>query len=278
MSLQSGKDGSIQFSKLTLSNLSGNDGLILKQKDVEEDTSKIYQDDNFVLTIENDSYAGIAPSDIAFLANDTAGVQQTPLFLSGDGCALSGVCTVNGIPIGTAGTENIEDVLIIGDDANGQSIVGLNDVGLVSINGTPYVAQTSQTITNLLNTPIAQAGIAQSSTHVAYQSAVFPAGNYIVNVSTDVFSTDHGAGVDFTDGYIELRDNVNTSIAVFSNFSTNIGTNTVYPIWAYGTALTLLWTSTGANIFQVITNFTLSNPVSTYEVASGGIIQIVKIA
>ena len=214
-------------------------------------------------------------SAIAFEAQDGAGAIQVPLYMTGSVVEITGALTINGVPFNPAGNENIEDVLTVGDDAGGLSITNLNDVGLVSINGTPYVAQTAQTITTI-PAPVAGAGIASGVLHLAYQSAVYPAGNYIVNMSTDVFSTDHGAGILFSDGVIELRDSADITTAVYSNFSEGGGL-AIPTTWAYGANLTLLWTSTGANVFQVYTLFTLTG-ASTYQVVAGGIVQVVKIA
>ena len=60
--------------------------------------STIFQSGAFTLAVESDSNGGVGPSAIAFLANNAVGSQAIPLYLTGDGAAITGVLNINGVP------------------------------------------------------------------------------------------------------------------------------------------------------------------------------------
>ena len=140
-------------------------------------------------------------SAIAFEAQDGAGVPQVPLYMTGSVIEITGALTINGTPFVPVGGENIEDVLTVGDDAGGLDIVNLNDVGLVSINGTPYTAYVPPPATTY---PIPYPAIGSNTTQTyGAQVAlpvmtpvylnngapiVLPAGVWLIEVDLDVFA------------------------------------------------------------------------------------------
>jgi hypothetical protein len=235
MSVKDCKDLPLELDSVVLTGKRGLRNIVLTNTTAGS-YSTIFNSGAFTLAVESDSNSGVGPSAIALLANDSVGAQTIPLYLTGDGVAITGTLNINGVP---------------------------------------YVPAPAPATITTIPAPVAGAGIASGVLHLAYQSAVYPAGNYIVNVSTDVFSTDHAAGILFSDGVIELRDNTTITTAVYSNFSEGGGL-AIPTTWAYGANLTLLWTSTGVNLFQVYTEFTLTG-AGTYQILGGGIVQVVKI-
>ena len=193
MSLQDGKDTTVQFSSLALSNLNGESGLALKNKNNDLGKSIIYQDNDKVLVIKNEYNKDLGPSDISFLANDETGEEKTPLYISGSGIAIEGICLLNGSPIGAGGSQNIESVLLTGSNAGGQSITGLlnvNSTGRIDVaNGAgntqglylggvraifPYVA-------NITDIPTSDPVSFSMDEQLLVSFPNFPAGKYYAN-------------------------------------------------------------------------------------------------
>jgi hypothetical protein len=197
MSLQDGKDTSVQFSNLSLSNLNGVSGLSLKNKNNDLGKSIIYQDNDKILVIKNEYNKDLGPSDVVFVLNDDAGDEKIPLIISGDGIAIEGECLLNGVPIGTGGgSQNIEQVLTTGSNAGGQSITGLlnvNSTGRIDVaNGAgntqglylggvraifPYVAN----ITDIPSTDPFLPILFSTSEELLVSLPNFPAGVYYAN-------------------------------------------------------------------------------------------------
>ena len=152
MSVKDCKDLPLELDSVVLTGRRGLPGLELQNKTAGAE-SLIYEFGADTLAVVSKA-AGAVDSIIAFEAQDTLGVLQTPLLMTGDGVNIDGVLTINGVPFVPSGNENIEDVLTVGDDAGGLSITNVSNIDLTNINGLPYinvaaVGGGSQTIVNL---------------------------------------------------------------------------------------------------------------------------------
>ena len=150
MSVKDCKDLPLELDSVVLTGRRGLPGLELQNKTAGAE-SLIYEFGADTLAVVSKA-AGAVDSIIAFEAQDTLGVLQTPLLMTGDGVNIDGVLTINGVPFVPSGNENIEDVLTVGDDAGGLSITNVSNIDLTNINGLPYINVNAAAGSNITQT------------------------------------------------------------------------------------------------------------------------------